>query len=425
MNLENQGLLDDLNKTINSALEFLNGKESRMKKMEEELTMLESEINFDSSKGLNVDKKKIKLKDLEDSLYEYEVRPSDVLIECTHINNINNCMAKINGERIHTYGEAKLDYENDLKNKSKLSLIVKDIEKEFSKINDENEVKKELREKIVKSEMHINGLDSRIKLYEHKFSDFTSKEKELKSKLNLDKDELNKIVSLIEIDKKELDSLVIELDSVNEVLSTKNKQVEELININAELKEKSTNQGPIISNDINNNEKEKLSLEVEIKGLKSKLKILIKNKKKVESKIKDNNSSLNERKDMEPFISSNINFINTLHDSLEYNEDVNDLWKSMFKGFNDKLSQLSKDNNYPYLNVNGEENNTLNPLINSTERLQKMIDFIKENDLIIEPGEVDNNVRVVYKEKEKENKLNPIVIGAIALGGVFMLSKVK
>jgi hypothetical protein len=75
--------------------------------------------------------------------------------------------------------------------------------------------------------------------------------------------------------------------------------------------------------------------------------------------------------------------------------------------------------------VNGEENNTLNPLINSTERLQKMIDFIKENDLIIEPGEVDNNVRVVYKEKEKENKLNPIVIGAIALGGVFMLSKVK
>ena len=123
MNLQSQHLFDDLESTLNSALGFLKGKESTLKELEKELEELDNEINFDLSKGLNVDKKKLKLEDLEKAFYEYEVKPADILIECTHINNINNCVAKINGERIKTYGEAKIEYTEDLQNKEKLLLI--------------------------------------------------------------------------------------------------------------------------------------------------------------------------------------------------------------------------------------------------------------------------------------------------------------
>ena len=64
------------------------------------------------------------------------------------------------------------------------------------------------------------------------------------------------------------------------------------------------------------------------------------------------------------------------------------------------------------------------PLIEYTERLQNMISFIKENDIVIDDNDIEEvETEIIYREKPKESKLNPIVIGAIAIGGALILSK--
>ena len=427
MTLKNQLLFDDLENTLNSTLEFLRAKDSIIKEMESELKELENEINFDLSKGLNVDKKELKLKDLEEALYLYEMKPSDILIECTHINNINNCIARISGDRIKTYGEAKVEYIKDLDNREKLTTIIKDMEKEFSKLKEENDIKKELRNKIVKSEMHLNGLNSRVKLYEDSFSAFIEKENELKEEVNKSSSELNSMLFEIEKDNKRLDKLKQSLNYDNDELNKNKKSLSSIEDKINELKNKSEDLGPSITNDISKLEEEKVSLEEEILLIKNNISSGIKEKRELEKVISKNKKELNKKDDNEPLINSNLNFINTQFNTLETYEDVNDLWKSKFSNFKDNVDSLAKENKYKYSNVNGETESPLNPLVEYTDRLKNMISFIQENDVIIDENDDndDDTPKIVYREKEKESKLNPIVIGAIAIGGALILSKTK
>lgn len=424
MNLKNQNLFDNLDETLSSTLEFLRGKESRLKEMENEMAELEDEINLDISKGHNVSKKKLKLKDLERSFREYEVNPSDILIECTHINNINNCIAKINGNRVKTYGEAKLEYEQDLISKEKLVDILKDMENKLSKIKNENDVKSELRKKIVNTEMHINSLDSRIKLYQDNFKSFSEKEQSLKSEKEKYDNEFNSSLSEIEKKNKNLNTLIEKIKALNFDIKSKQNSIEEDNIKLAELNKKTTSLSLAVNNDANILKTTILEDQDILKDLKSSLDIAIKEKRVLEKNINQNNKSLLNRKNKEPMVDSTINFINSQYDSLEVFDDVNDLWKFKFNGFKENIEKLAKENKYTYSNANGDSETPLNPLIEYTDRLKNMITFIQENDIVIdEHDEVEPEI--IYRDKPKESKINPIVVGAIALSGAYILSKTK
>jgi chromosome segregation ATPase len=424
MNLENQNMFDDLENILNSTLEFLKGKDSIIKEKEAELDQLENEIDFDLSKELNVDKKKLKLKDLEKELYEYEMRPSDILIECTHINNINNCIAKINGARVQTYGEAKLHYKKDIGNKEKLTTIINNMESELSKIKEENDIKNELRTKIVNSEMHLNSLNARTKLYEDTFNAFVAKEKDFTDEINSYNNGFNLLLSDIEKNNTDLEAITKELSDLTSHVEQKEKNVLDISDKITELEKKSEELTPAINNDISKLLDEKARLEKELIDLADTVKVLISDKKSVEKILIEKNKTLNNKENKEPLINSNINFLNTQYGSLEAFDNINDLWKSKFTGLKDNIDNLAKENKYKYSNANGDNISPVNPLIEYTERLQNMISFIKENDIVIDDNDIEEvETEIIYREKPKESKLNPIVIGAIAIGGALILSK--
>ena len=422
MNLKNQQIFDDLDNTLNSTLEFLKSKASRIKELENELDELENEINFDISKGLDVDKKQIKLKDLQDALYEYEMRPSDILVECTHINNINNCIAKINGNRIKTYGDAKLEHTQDLESKEKLAKIIANMENEFSKIKEETDIKVELRNKIVNSEMHVNSLDARIKLYDDNFKSFIKKEKELKDEIAKFNDDFNSTASIIENNNKKINSLTDEINSYKTEIESKTKEIKNIEDEIEVLNNKTKELGPIITNDITKLEESKEILKEKIVELKANVTSLTKEKIQVEKELRKNKIELNKKEDKEPLINSTINFINTQFNSIEDFEDINELWENKFSNFKENVDIIAKENNYKYSNANGEDESPVNPLIEYTDKLRNMISFIQQNDIIIDEHD-DVEPEIIYRDKPKESKLNPIVIGAIAIGGALILSK--
>ena len=419
-------MFEDLDNTLNSTLEFLKRKDSIIKEKELELDELENKINFDLSQGLNVDKKKLKLKKLEDDLYQYETQPADILIECTHINNINNCIAKLSGSRIETYGDAKLKYKKDLENKNKLTVIISGMEKELSKIKEESDIKNELRTKIVNSEMHLNGLNARAKLYEDTFSPFVAKEKQLVNEKDGHTKQLNLLLAKIETNNAALNSIVKELADLTSNVKLKEKKVLDINNKIKDLENKSEDLGPAITNDINNLLNKKEGLEKELIELADNISRLTLDKKEAEKTLAEKNKILNGRQDNEPLVNSSINFINTQYGSLESLDNVNDLWKNKFSGLKENINNLAKENKYKYSNAAGDIASPYNPLIEYTERLQNMISFIKENDIIIEDtDENDDETQIIYREKPQESKLNPMVIGAIAIGGALILSNTK
>lgn len=424
--MENQDIYEELQNSIKLSLGFLKGKDAKIKSMEEEISLLNDDINKDASQGYDIQAKTKKLDSLEKSLYDYETLDSDVLLECTHINNINNCILKINGNRVETFGDAKKNYESDMQNKSKISLIIEDMEKELAKIKEENDIKQNLRNKIVKSELHVNGLNSRIKLYNDKYSNFVEKEDLIKKDLYVEDEVMHNLVG-------EISGLNDEIKSLNEELNTaksnKAKLIEDLETNNKKLKDSLASEkelGKAVTNDISNIESIIVEIENKIKNIDLKINKLNKNLLQNNLKLKKSNEELKKYKAKQPLYNSSISFLNSQLGELETYDNINDLWKEKFSLFKSNIEDLSKEIEYPFSNANGAENSTVNPLIEYTEKLNNMISYIKEKGLNDDnetgPQPVDLSTEVITPVK---SKINPFVIGAIALGGALILTNNK
>ena len=390
---------------------FLRSNDYLNNRDEENLLMLKKEINKSRSKsksldkkGINISKKRIKLKKNNDNkndggimIFQRFNGVSEELINGDNIDNINN---KIKSAKYNTFMKNIKD--EDINLNDDIESIKKSIsKKEKTRIenenrdNDENNIKEKNKDNLIKENENINQINNNI-------SDNKS------NKINISSKE-NKIININEKEKNNNEKNSNEKDIKNESNDIKNiKEKEDDKDKNLfNFKEEENN----IGDQATPNYKENIS-EKKIKNRSKKNQRL--SSKESSEKFGNSNNELNisdnnDSSNIQGNTVEDINRLNTLSNRHMKNKTkdlnninnkyTNDIFNQLNKTFNKELDKMINDFNDTTNTKLNKINNRLLGLSQNINRIKTNLNLIKHtNNLNFK----DSNV-IINEEKEEQS----------------------
>ena len=421
--MDRQKAIGELEEISKNAMYFLTAKEKAIKGREQSIADFENHVLKQKSMSVDTSEDEQVLKSMYDSLYSFEVNPSDLITEHTYMNSMKEKINYLIGEDTKTYKALKSKIKSKEEQKKKVEKLIDSFEKRIDAIEEENDEKSKIRREIIKSEDYLEKLDKELSSFSGNYSKFVDAEKKYDSQIDSLKKEHTENDALLKQKLMKLDALYKEhaskhrniVDDRLEGLSLEKKK-EELIALNEQygmsnialleideqiklLKEHIANH----STDENDSSKIIEELTREIDGLEN----LVNSQNNEialleQEKIWLENHSLSQEANIE-----------ALTDKLN-------VWQSSYDEFERLVYDLAKYVGYDLgdkINANGEDEvrDMSNPLGGLITKMNRIIKYVKNL-----PEEVEEDTIV---EEETSPILNPYLVGMVALGGVLLLNK--
>jgi chromosome segregation ATPase len=415
--------ISELEEISKNTMYFLTAKEKAIKGREESIADFENYVLKQKSMSVDTSEDEKVLKSMYDSLYSFEVSPTDLITEHTYMNSMKEKINYLIGEDTKTYKALKSKIQSKEEQKKKVQKLIDAFENKINSIDEENEEKSKIRKEIIKSEDYLKQLDGELSSFSGNYQSYVEAEKkyddEIQS-LNTQYSENDaklkeKLMKLDELYKKHASKHRDIVDDRLEGLSLEKKK-EELILLNEQYG---------MSNiDI-------LELDEQIKLLKDH----IANHSNQES---DDTEILEELRreveQLESLVASQSNEIALLEQekiwlenhslsqeaNIEGLRDKLNVWQSSYDEFKKLVDDLAKYVGYDLgdkLNAKGNEEvrDMSNPLGGLITRMNDIIKYVKNM-----PEEVEEDTVV---EEETSPILNPYLVGMVALGGILLFNK--
>lgn len=413
----NPNIYKDIKDTSKSALSFLQFRDKAIKQKDGELAEIEDRLNLMKQSGIPTESEEKVFSAKEQEVFNLEFDVNSIMKEQAFMDKLMFDVRDMLNIDVVTFGDSQKHLE---KIKSDMDSILKDIEtknKHISKLEDSNPLKDRLRLDVISKEDYINKLKELEQKINNKFSNFSNYETKRLGKLNTAQSERDSLSEKIASTETLMDSAYSNFASLHKEV------VDEKLLMNSKSDNDIDNIGQMYNiaggENLNQKKFQESLRALDLKGTEE-LK-----------KYGDYESYLKDMAFLKDQLVNQNNIINTLEDDKNWlynrielkdkevaDKDVEidelklklDSWTSSYSEFENLVDDLANKVGYTeeFVNANGDEIDTENPLGTLIERLDRITEFVESKEY---QNKLDDN-----KTKEQTNVVSPVLIGGLALG---------
>jgi len=414
-----QDILNTIDATSQDALDFLNQKQNDVKKQEGILLKTETAIVKNIDNDGMTDTQRETIESLKKALHDVEFNEADIMREQLFMTQLMQDIQKALG----TYNMPYIDAKNKLQSEHEKYVNFSGVlEERFNAIQDENEDKQSLRQKIVHNENKLSQAKEKYESFTKDFAPIYSSIQEREEKKGITEKAKQDLIEKLESLHKKVADLESKLQESHEnnvhlslALEQAEKEQKEAEEINALFQ---TNN---LTLDDKRNEVEEIKegiANTRDEDCESELAQVNTEIVNLENQIKD--------KDIEiATLEAESNWL--LQQNVAQGVEINDLkgklrvWESNYNSFKALVKDLAEYVGYPIgdkmLNANGDT--AENPLVPLISQLQDITEWVKDQEQI--PPEPDTEEVIV--EVEKEHSHLPYIIGGALLTALALTMK--
>ena len=169
--------ISELEEISKNTMYFLTAKEKAIKGREESIADFENYVLKQKSMSVDTSEDEKVLKSMYDSLYSFEVSPTDLITEHTYMNSMKEKINYLIGEDTKTYKALKSKIQSKEEQKKKVKKLIDSFEKKINAIEEENEEKSKIRKEIIKSEDYLKQLDGELSSFSGNYQSYVEAEK--------------------------------------------------------------------------------------------------------------------------------------------------------------------------------------------------------------------------------------------------------
>ena len=425
----NSNIFKDINKTTKSALSFLKFRDKQIKDKESEVVEIEQRLAMMQENSMPTESEEKLLEQKEQELYEIEFDVSSIMSEQQYMDKLMSDVRYVLDEKVVTYGDSLNHISKVEGDSNRLSEEVKLLNKEISKLDDNDSLKDDLRLEVISKEKWLEKLNSLKGKITNKFSQFNAYESDRVKRLEEAK---KKQIEL----QKEIDSSTLSMDDAYATFADIHKEVvNERLNLLDEENKLTEidNIGEkfnVAGADVKDNPKE---VDVIKEELNKKAEEEVKKYDDYEhflQHIETLRKQLQVQNDIIKYIEQDKEWLYgriELKDKVIREKDAKidelqiklNAWDSSYKEFSDLVTELANKVGFTekYLNASGRNIDVDNPLGNLIERLERITKYV-------ESPEYQEQVVQQYEVKT-EKAINPALLGGIALGTIALSTLIK